>query len=77
MRNPTRKCGRFPCQSAAPGPGSSASTVMEGKGCRVFTVPAPSPANDWYKVNSDQTGFFRVNYTAEDWGSDWPRRSVL
>ena len=49
------------------GPGSSAaSAVMESKEA-VISLPAPSPADDWYKVNSDQTGFFRVNYTPEDW----------
>ncbi len=49
------------------GPGSAAaSAVMESKET-VISLPAPSPAEDWYKVNSDQTGFFRVNYTPEDW----------
>ena len=30
------------------------------------TVGAPADA-DWFKVNPDQTGFYRVNYTDEDW----------
>ena len=33
----------------------------------VITVPVPNPSEDWYKVNAGQTGFFRVNYTSEDW----------
>ena len=49
------------------GPGTaSASTVMVGKDV-VIALPAPRPSEDWYKVNADQTGFFRVNYTSEDW----------
>ena len=45
---------------------SSASMVMEAKEAAV-SLPAASPANGWYKVNADQTGFYRVNYTNEDW----------
>ena len=49
------------------GPGSAtASTVMEGKNA-VLALPVAHPAADWFKVNSDQTAFFRVNYTSEDW----------
>lgn len=44
----------------------SASTVMEEKEA-VLTLPVARPTDDWYKVNSDQTGFFRVNYTSDDW----------
>ena len=32
-----------------------------------MTLPLTSPADDWYKVNAGQTGFYRVNYTSEDW----------
>jgi puromycin-sensitive aminopeptidase len=28
--------------------------------------PSPGPQG-WFKVNSQQTGFFRVNYSAQDW----------
>ena len=45
---------------------TTASTVMESKDA-VITVPAPRPSEDWYKVNADQTGFYRVNYTGDDW----------
>ena len=40
----------------------TASTVMEEQEAQL-TIPTA----DWYKVNSDQTGFYRVNYTADDW----------
>ena len=72
---PNPEVWQVPVSVAAPGPGST-STVMEGKDA-VITVPAPSPADDWYKVNSDQTGFFRVNYTAEDWSRLAPAISSL
>ena len=56
---------QVPVSVSAPG-AASASTVMESKEA-VITIPAPSPYDDWYKVNVDQTGFFRVNYSSEDW----------
>ena len=40
--------------------------VMEGPNARM-QIPALSSDADWFKVNSDQTGFFRVNYSREDW----------
>jgi puromycin-sensitive aminopeptidase len=40
--------------------------VMEGPNARM-QIPALSSDVDWFKVNSDQTGFFRVNYSREDW----------
>ncbi len=50
------------------GPGSaSASTVMDAKQA-LLSLPVSSPSEDWFKVNSDQTAFYRVNYTSEDWG---------
>ena len=56
---------QVPVSVSAPG-AASASTVMESKEA-VIMIPAPSPYDDWYKVNVDQTGFFRVNYSSEDW----------
>ena len=44
----------------------SASTVMESREA-VVTLPAAISSDDWYKVNADQTGFYRVNYSADDW----------
>ncbi len=40
--------------------------VMDGPNARM-QIPAPGSADSWFKVNSDQTGFFRVNYSREDW----------
>ena len=62
---PNPEVWQVPVTVSAPG-ASSASMVMEAKEAEV-SLPAASPANDWYKVNADQTGFYRVNYTNEDW----------
>ena len=62
---PNPEVWQVPVTVSAPG-SNSASTVMESKEA-VLTLPAASPAEDWYKVNADQTGFYRVNYAAEDW----------
>lgn len=62
---PNPEVWQVPITVSAPG-ASSASMVMEAKEAAV-SLPAASPANDWYKVNADQTGFYRVNYTNEDW----------
>ena len=62
---PNPEVWQVPVTVSAPG-SNSASTVMESKEA-VLTLPAVSPADDWYKVNADQTGFYRVNYSAEDW----------
>ena len=43
----------------------------------VVSLPAASPSEDWYKVNSDQTGFFRVIYSGEDWQRLAPAISSL
>ncbi len=43
-----------------------ATAVMDDKES-VITLPAASPSEDWYKVNAGQTGFYRVNYTSDDW----------
>ena len=46
--------------------GEGASLVMDSPQARV-TIPSPSRADGWFKVNPSQTGFFRVNYSEEDW----------
>ena len=40
-------------------------------------LPNPSGADTWFKVNPAQTGFFRVNYAAEDWQRLIPAISAL
>ncbi len=62
---PNPEVWQVPVTVSAPG-SNSVSTVMESKES-ILTLPAASPADDWYKVNADQTGFYRVNYSAEDW----------
>ena len=56
---------QVPVSVSAPG-SATASTVMDSRETAI-ALPAASPTDDWYKVNSDQTGFFRVNYSSEDW----------
>ena len=62
---PNPEVWRVPVTVSAPG-AVAVSTVMESKEA-LLTLPAARPAEDWYKVNADQTGFYRVNYTGEDW----------
>ena len=50
--------------SASQGGQESAVTVMEG---RQAQIDVPGNGDGWIKVNPDQTGFFRVNYSADDW----------
>ena len=52
---------RVPVTVSAPG-AVTASTVMEEREAQLSI-----PTTDWYKVNADQTGFFRVNYANDDW----------
>ena len=53
-----------PLTVTADGAGVTATLVSAATG----TVQVATPANpDWFKVNPDQTGFYRVNYTDDDW----------
>ncbi len=72
---PNPEVWQVPVSVSAPGT-TSASMVMETKDA-VITLPAAIPSEDWYKVNSDQTGFFRVNYSNEDWKRLAPAISAL
>ena len=62
---PNPEVWQVPVSVIAPG-ADVVSTVMESKES-VVTLTVPSPTEDWYKVNPGQTGFFRVNYTSDDW----------
>ncbi|MYE40160.1 MAG: M1 family metallopeptidase [Chloroflexi bacterium] len=62
---PNPEVWRVPVTGRARG-ACSASMFIEPKEAGV-ALPAGSRSNDWYKVNADQTGFYRVNYTNEDW----------
>ncbi len=63
--DPNPEVWRVPVTVSAPG-AAAVSTVMESKEA-LLTLPAAHPAEDWYKVNAGQTGFYRVNYAGEDW----------
>ena len=62
---PNPEVWQVPVSVSGPGQ-SSASTVMDSREA-VISLAAARPSEDWYKINSDQTGFFRVNYSGEDW----------
>ncbi len=62
---PNPEVWQVPVSVSGPGP-VLASTVMESKDAAI-ALPSSAPSDDWYKVNADQTGFFRVNYSVEDW----------
>ena len=50
--------------SARQGSEESAVTVMDG---RQTQIDVPGSGDGWVKLNPLQTGFFRVNYSTEDW----------
>ena len=50
--------------SASQGSEESAGTVMDG---RQTQIDVPGSGDGWVKLNPLQTGFFRVNYSTEDW----------
>ena len=52
------------------GGGEATSLLMDGRQVRLplrISDEAEGAAASWFKVNPDQTGFFRVNYQPEDW----------
>ena len=48
------------------GSGEGASLVMDTPQARI-QIPQAAGGESWFKVNPSQTGFFRVNYSEEDW----------
>lgn len=54
---------RMTCEGS---PGVAPITVMNDRQAQVLFETAPAPAH-WFKVNPQQTGFYRVNYMAQDW----------
>lgn len=51
----------------------SVSTLMSKKKTNLsLSIPQNSPGKDWFKVNSNQTGFYRVNYSPADWAKLHP-----
>ena len=50
------------------GSGEPATLLMDGREARLSLAgPAQGGGGSWFKLNPQQTGFFRVNYAAEDW----------
>ena len=60
---PATEVWRVPI-SASQGGEESPITVMEGNQAQ---IEVPGNTDSWVKLNPLQTGFFRVNYSAEDW----------
>ena len=52
------------------------SLVMDSPQAKI-QLPRPSGDDAWFKVNPSQTGFFRVNYSEEDWQRLIPAISAL
>ena len=63
--------------SASQGGQESAVTVMEGRQAQIDVPGASGTNTGWIKVNPQQTGFYRVNYSAEDWQRLVPAISSL
>ena len=58
------RSGRYPLTVTAEGAGLTATLVNAATG--TVSVETPTPP-EWFKVNPEQTGFYRVNYTDSDW----------
>ena len=63
-----RTLWQVPVGIARAGDAREVSVLMAEQGAEV-TLGGESPpdTNDWVKVNTGQTGFYRVNYPAEEW----------
>ena len=62
--------------SVALNSGDRHSMLMEEPRARL-QMPQPPADGGWFKVNPSQTGFFRVNYSEEDWRRLIPAVSAL
>ena len=58
------------------GPSNGTSLVMDTPQASV-QIPRPTGEDAWFKVNPSQTGFFRVNYSEDDWQRLIPAISAL
>ena len=44
------------------------SVLVDGPAATLdVALPSPSPRGDWIMVNPERTGFYRVNYSEDDW----------
>ena len=67
---PEPQVWRVPVRVAQSGIARAASLLMDGPSARLPLAPSEesgSPEGPWFKVNPEQTGFFRVNYQPQDW----------
>ena len=60
----TEQVWPVPLTVTAAGAGVTATLVNAASDTVAVSAPA---APEWFKVNPDQTGFYRVNYTDDDW----------
>ena len=67
---------QVPVGVAQSGSGEGASLVMDAPQAQI-QMPRPTGGDSWFKVNPSQTGFFRVNYSEEDWQRLIPAISAL
>ena len=58
---------RVPIRISRSGSEEATSLLMDERSVRTPLAPRSGQAQDWFKVNPDQAGFFRVNYQAADW----------
>ncbi|PKB73275.1 MAG: hypothetical protein BZY75_02675 [SAR202 cluster bacterium Io17-Chloro-G7] len=67
---PDPEVWRVPIRISRSGSSEATTLLMDERTVRMpLEQPAQSSSQDqnWFKVNPDQTGFFRVNYQAEGW----------
>ena len=65
--DPDPEVWRVPIRVSQSGAGESTSLLMDDRSVRLPLESSAASAQSWFKINPDQTGFFRVNYPAEDW----------
>ncbi len=59
---------QVPLSATTTGGAQPAPLLMDGRRTTMsLELPAGEPADGWVKVNPGQTGFYRVNYSPEDW----------
>ncbi len=64
---PDPELWRVPIRISSSGSSEATSLLMDERTVRTPLAHPSGQGQNWFKVNPDQTGFFRVNYQAEDW----------
>jgi len=65
--DPEPEVWRVPIRVSQSGAGETTSLLMDDRSVRLPLESSATSAQSWFKINPYQTGFFRVNYQAEDW----------